>query len=437
MLLAVAILVIGLSAAQARPAGEVLSWPNLDFHGGLLILRVVAPLIVLGASAATIMLKRDFAAILAFGASGLGMALIFVLEPAPDVALVQIVVDILSLVILVLALTRLPRRQRQKAQFLSSQRPSLFGEPPAAAREQPAAGSRQSKVPTWVWHALLAGLLGAIVAGVTLFDLLERPRESAVAPYYAENAKTATGATDIVGAIVVDFRALDTLIEITVFSFAGLGIATLLAWAARTHGDHTPPVEHQGRKRFTTLGVGGQPLSSFIRTAAFVALPISIMLAFTHMMYGHDQPGDGFTAGVIISLAIALWYVVFGYEETRRRLPWLHSTFFIAAGILLAITTGLIATAVTGNFLGNSDFTAGWAFLPKGFHISTSFLLEVAICLAVLGGATHMLSTLGHPETEEESTVNREQKTENGKQKTENKESGQAAGGNEPLTISE
>ena len=138
-----------------------------------------------------------------------------------------------------------------------------------------------------------------------------------------------------------------------------------------------------------------------------------MMLAATHMMYGHDQPGDGFTAGVIISLTIALWYVVFGYEETRRRLPWLHATRFIAAGILLAITTGLIAMAITGSFLGNHDFTESWHFLPKGFHISTSFLLELSICLAVLGGASHMLGSLGHPETTEE------QRIENGKLETE------------------
>jgi multisubunit Na+/H+ antiporter MnhB subunit len=428
MLLAVSILVIGLSIIQPRPNIRMLSWPTLDFQGGLLILRVMAPLIVIGASAATILLKRDFSAILAIGASGLGMALIFVLEPAPDVALVQIVVDILSLVILVLALTRLPRKQRHKAQFLSEQRPSLFRKQLPVVSDRSPVSSDQSSVtgehathphkrsgdiphptseiphpksggvPAWVWQALLAGLLGVIVAGVTLVDLLERPRESIVSPYYAENAKTATGATDIVGAIVVDFRALDTLVEITVFSFAGLGIATLLAWAARTHGDHNPPEKPPDRKPFTTLGIGGQPLSPFIRTTAFVALPLSIMLAFTQIMYGHDQPGDGFTAGVIISLAIALWYVVYGYEEARYRLPWVHSTFFIAAGILLGIFTGLVALVVTGSFLGNVDFTAGWAFLPKGFHISTSFLIELAICLAVVGGATHMLSTLGHPE---------------------------------------
>ena len=122
-----------------------------------------------------------------------------------------------------------------------------------------------------------------------------------------------------------------------------------------------------------------------------------MMLAATHIMYGHDQPGDGFTAGVIISLAIALWYVVYGYEETQRRLPWIRPSLFVGVGILLAILTGIAAAFLTGSFLGNYDFTAGWTFMPQGFHISTSFLLEVSICLAVLGGATHMLNALGHP----------------------------------------
>ncbi len=52
-------------------------------------------------------------------AAGLGMAILFVLEPAPDVALVQIVVDLLATVILVLALARIPRRQRAEAQIMA------------------------------------------------------------------------------------------------------------------------------------------------------------------------------------------------------------------------------------------------------------------------------------------------------------------------------
>jgi len=351
--------------------------PGFEFFGGISLLRLLVLLVVVGAAAATVVLERDFSAILALGALGLAMAIIFVLEPAPDVALVQIVVDILSLVILVLALTRLPRAQRRLTQDIKK--------------------SLQNNRSSVIWNAAVAGALGFIVATITLFALLSRPRETIVTPYYADNAKVETGATDIVGAIVVDFRALDTLLEITVFSMAGLGIYTLLYQSARQHGDKNPAGDKGSPADFKTLGIGGQPVSPLIRSTAYAALPLSIVLAVTHMMYGHDQPGDGFTAGVIISLSAGLWYVVFGYKEARRRLPWLKASTFIGSGILLAIMTGVVAAIVTGSFLGNVDFTRDWTFLPHGFHISSSFLIEVSICLAVLGSATHMLNTLGHP----------------------------------------
>jgi multicomponent K+:H+ antiporter subunit A len=116
-------------------------------------------------------------------------------------------------------------------------------------------------------------------------------------------------------------------------------------------------------------------------------------------MYGHDNPGDGFTAGVIISLAVGLWYVVFGYEDTRRRLPWLRPYRFIASGILLALLVGTFTRWATGSFFGNYDIdTIIHLPLPRGFHISSSFLIELAICLSVLGSASYILDRLGHPD---------------------------------------
>ena len=383
MLTATVLLVLGMGGQSLRIIAPG-SWPSLDFSGELVVLRLFALLLVVAASLMSVILVRDFHAVLAFGAAGLSMALLFVLEPAPDVALVQIVVDILSVVILVLALTRLPRRQRRKAQEV-------------AAILQYSRWSITRDV-------VVAGAIGLLVMLLTLSALLDKPRISQVTPYYAANAKALTGATDIVGAIVVDFRALDTLLEISVFGMAGLGIYTLLLYATQKHGDNRR--ENGGKVTAVSpsplsFGVGGLRTSAFVRAPAYVALPVAMMIGITHMMYGHDQPGDGFTAGVIISLAVALWYVVFGYEETRRRLPWLRATTFVGAGVLLAIVTGSLAAVLTGSFLGNYDFTAGWHFLPAGFHISTSFLFEVSICLAVLGSAARMISSLGHPDGKE------------------------------------
>ena len=373
------LLLVAASALSQTPlwgADNLLTLPALDFAGEVSLLRLLAIFIILGSAIATMGLQRDFAAVIALSAVGLGMALFMVLEPAPDVALVQVVVDILSTVILVLALTRLPRIQRHRANDLT------FAQSRASLARD----------------ALLAVGAGAAVAVVTLIALVSRPRTSLVTPYYEANAKTLTGAKDIVGAIVVDFRGYDTLIEITVFAIAGLGIYTLLRYASRMAGDTVPSPPPARAKVLATLGIGGQPTSAFVHALAYAVLPLAMVIGVTHMMYGHNQPGDGFTAGVIISLGIAFWYVVFGYENTKRRLTWLRPRRLIGIGLLLAISQAAAAAFINGSFFSPVDFGAMLGLpLPEGFTLSTSFLFEVSICLAVLGSASLMLDTLGHP----------------------------------------
>ncbi|MGC9334553.1 MAG: hydrogen gas-evolving membrane-bound hydrogenase subunit E [Anaerolineae bacterium] len=356
-----------------------LSLPTLDFAGEVAVLRVFALLVTVAAAAATVVLRRDFAAIVALGASTLAIAVLMALEPAPDVALVQIVVDILTVVVLVLALARLPRAQRQRADSMG----------PGASR-----GSL-------LRDGFVAAVGGLAVTWLTLVALVSRPRESAVTPFFQANSKALAGAKDMVGAILVDFRALDTVVEIAVFSLAGLGVYNLLCYASRRAGDRADTEAGLARpisRLRHTLGIGGPETSAFVHALAYVSLPLSAVIAVVHMMYGHDQPGDGFTGGVIVSLAVGFWYVVFGYYEVRRRLTWLRPPVLIGAGLLLVLTTGAVAALVAGTFLGHVDFGQRLGIpLPAGFSLSTSFLFEVSIFLAVLGGASYMLDSLGHP----------------------------------------
>jgi multicomponent K+:H+ antiporter subunit A len=381
ILLGVFALVAGSGGLSNWESLAVLSMPGLDFTGELAVLRVFALLVIVAAAAATIVLRRDFSAIIALGASGLAIAVVMVLEPAPDVALVQVVVDILTVVVLLLALTRLPREQRRRADMLIMQE----------------SDSRQGRL-SLARNALVATVSGAVVAFVTLMALTSRPRASAVTPYYEQSAKALTGAKDIVGAVIVDFRALDTLIEIVVFSLAGLGVYTLLRYAAIKSGQKAEGISPPITSHLPTLGIGGRETSPFVHALAYVSLPLSMVIAVVHMMYGHDQPGDGFTAGVTVSLALGFWYVVFGYHEVRRRLTWLRPAPFIGGGVLLVVVSGVAAALLTGSFLGHVDFGGRLGLpLPRGFNLSTSFLFEVAICLTVLGSASFLLDTLGHP----------------------------------------
>jgi multicomponent K+:H+ antiporter subunit A len=349
-------------------------------------LRTLSLLLAVAASFVSVIIRRDLLAIIALGSSGLAIAVVIALEPSPDVALVQAVVEVLTLVVLVLALSRLPRAQRERAETLNA------GERGATAR-----------------NALLAIAGGLLVTALCLYAFASRPRTSVVTPFYEQNAKPLTGAADIVGAIVVDFRGFDTLIEITVFSIAGVGVFSLLRLAMKKRETASLPAEGEvvsntaGHRPLPLLpslaGIDGVRTSPFIRALAYVALPLAFVLAAVQMIYGHDQPGDGFTAGVTLSLGVGFWYVVFGYERTKQRLSLFRPGPLIGTGILLALAGSAAPLFLGGGFFSPFDFGAALGLpLPKGFYLSTSFIFEVAICLAVLGAATFIIDTLGHPE---------------------------------------
>jgi multicomponent K+:H+ antiporter subunit A len=239
------------------------------------------------------------------------------------------------------------------------------------------------------------------VAFLSLAALVTRPRSSAATAFYEANAKLLADAKDIVGAIVIDFRAFDTLIEIAVFSLAGLGISAILRKAAHVpHREKTQ--EHDLHRpfldRLRTTGISGTQTSSFIHALAYLSLPLSLVIASIHVLYGHDQPGDGFTAGVIVSLAIGFWYVIFGYQGVRSRLTWLKPVPLIGSGVLLALITAFSSLLISGMFFGHVDYGALLGIrLPAGVNLSSALLFDVSILLAVLGSASLILDSLGHP----------------------------------------
>ncbi len=326
--------------------------------------RIFSVLVALGAALASARLRDDLLAVLALAASGLSVALYIALEPAVDVALVQVVVDILATVVLVFALRRLPRAPAPAADG----RDRLRGMAAAAGA-------------------------GAVVAAIAYAALTSRPRESVVTPYYEAHAVARTGASDVVGAIVVDFRGYDTLIEITVFAAAGLAVALLLRPAGRRRRTAAEPARAD-----TTLGVAGPRTSAFLHLLAWIVLPLALVMAATRILYGHDQPGDGFTAGVTVSLAVALWHAVFGLAATRRRLRWVRPRLLLGTGLVLGMA-GAVAPAVAGQpFFSPFDFGHAIGLpLPPGVHLGTAMIFELAICLTVLGSAVLMIESLDRP----------------------------------------
>jgi len=160
---------------------------------------LIVALIAVAAGAA-IRARSRIAAVALIGATGFLIAVLYVLLGAPDLALTQLLVETLTVTLVVMVFRRLPRRF----------------EPVRGARRLRAAGI-----------AIVTGTL----AGAAAYAFAGRRPLSDVAGYYLEAAEPVTGGSNVVNTILVDFRALDTLGEITVLAVAALGVYALVRLA--------------------------------------------------------------------------------------------------------------------------------------------------------------------------------------------------------------
>jgi Multisubunit Na+/H+ antiporter, MnhB subunit len=153
--------------------------------------------LILAAALMAVLTSSRLAAAAALSIIGYGVAIIYMLFSAPDLAMTQFAVDTLTVILFVLVVYRLPR----------------FA---------PLSGRRAR-----VRDALLALLAGALMTALVL-TATAVPRPSHLASYFAENSWTRAHGRNVVNVILVDFRALDTLGEITVLSVAAIGVYALL-----------------------------------------------------------------------------------------------------------------------------------------------------------------------------------------------------------------
>jgi multicomponent Na+:H+ antiporter subunit A len=158
---------------------------------------VVGVLIAVAAVAAA-RARRRFTAVLHLGAVGYGIAVLFVLHGAPDLALTQFLVETLALVIFVFVLRRLP------ATFV----------------RRPARTSQAVRVG-------IALAVGAFVTGAVLVSGQARTAAPA-SQAYLDRSLDEAGGSNVVNVVLVDFRGFDTLGEITVLAVAAMGIASLV-----------------------------------------------------------------------------------------------------------------------------------------------------------------------------------------------------------------
>ncbi len=212
-----------------------------------------------------------------------------------------------------------------------------------------------------------------------------------IASYHVENAKPGGGGTNIVNVILVDFRGFDTFGEIIV-----LGIAALVIYAL-TENIVSGPAGRRLRNRPPDVGESGDRHPLVMVVATRVMMPLAIMVGIYIFLRGHNEPGGGFIAGLIVAIALIMQYMASGYDwaTARQRYPY-HGT--IALGVLAALLTGL------GSFFADRPFLTsnyGYFKLPfiEEFELATAMAFDLGVFLCVVGAvmlALESLSRLAH-----------------------------------------
>ncbi|MGA0541128.1 monovalent cation/H+ antiporter subunit A [Neotabrizicola sp. VNH66] len=318
----------------------------------------VGALILLLATGAVAFLHRNRAlSLLLTGIVGLLLAGAFALFSAPDLALTQITVEVVAILLMLLALNFLPRE---------TPRESL---PWRRLRDAAVAG--------------VAGLgTGALAWAVMMRDFAFDP----VSAFHWAQSKPGAGGTNAVNTIIVDFRGYDTFGEITVLGIAALAIFAMADTLLRS------PAAVVRLRQLDTGGNAGDPHPAMLIAGTRFLLPLAMTVALYIFLRGHNLPGGGFVAGLVVSIGLLLQYLASGYvwSDARARI---NPHALIGAGVLTAVLGGAGAWAFGLPFL-----TSGYTYvhLPpiEEFELATAAIFDLGVFLCVLGAVVLAIASL-------------------------------------------
>ena len=318
---------------------------------------VLWAIVVFATAALVVGFRQRLLAVLLVGGIGLAVALAFVFLSAPDLALTQLMVETLSILLLLLSLRYLPQYSPREHRPFSA-----------------------------AWRGVLALAGGAIVGGLA-YALMTQPVNS-IAEYFLRTSQSEGGGLNVVNVIIVDYRAMDTLGEIAVVGIAALIIAALLA-SVRPK----PQVETPG---------GSAAPSLMLQLVSQALLPLGLAVSLYFFLRGHNAPGGGFVAALVLVGAVFLQSMGGGQALADRqfRNDW---TAWIGWGLLAATLTGIGAFAfghpfltsstpyvllpipVVGEWLGKVPFASAIGFDVGVYVTVAGSLLLVLVMLSRLG----------------------------------------------------
>jgi multicomponent K+:H+ antiporter subunit A len=302
-------------------------------------------------------------ALVAVGATGLAVTLAFVWFSAPDLALTQVLVEMCTVMLTMLALRYLP------------------------AQSAPERDPRRM-----LRDAALAGAAG-IGLGATAWAVMQRPLAS-LSDFYLERSLPEGGGTNAVNVIIVDFRGLDTFGEMTVMLAAGLIIHALLARR------QILPASGPARPADAPADERRHPL--MLATIAGYVLPFALMVSAFFFLRGHDEPGGGFIAGLVTSIALLMQGIAAGpdaigrsraeVDALERRTARLH--LMLGGGLLIACMTGLASWMFGYPFLTSTFIHPVLPWVGE-VPLASAALFDLGVYLSVVGATVLALADIG------------------------------------------
>ena len=357
-------------------------------------LQIVLGIVVVAGGIGAVWAPKRFMAVLMVSLCGYGIAGLFALQGAPDLALTVLLVESIVLVVFVLALRSLP----------------------AGIWTQNPARHKTGRVVLGVAF----GLAMMAAAAVGMDSRVADP----VSVEYPWLAYDVGSGANIVNVTLVDIRVWDTFGEITVLAAAATGVASLIFVKRRDvqrRSLHEVPTGSVGRvlnednltsrqakeikvaRSFATAAreawlVAGRTVAPEHRSIIFEVVTrlmfhATILLSVYLLLAGHNSPGGGFAAGLLAGLAFLLRYLAGGRYELEAAIPY-SAGALMGWGLAVACFTGIFPLIVGGqtfqSFVVDLDLP-----LFGEHHLVSSVLFDVGVYLVVIGLIVDVLRSLG------------------------------------------
>ena len=294
-------------------------------------------------------------AVLISGAVGLVVTMVFICFSAPDLALTQITVDVVTTVLLLMSLSLLPQLTPYESSVSRRWRDALI--------------------------AIIAGLGIAWIAWL----IMTRDHNS-ISWFFMQQSIPLGGGTNVVNVILVDFRGFDTFGEITVLGIAAIGTLCMMD-GMRAHGTTMT----QG------LSYRFNPSPLMLRITASWILPLALVVSLYIFLRGHNLPGGGFIAGLITSLALVIQYIAVGQDRAEQLIGAKSGRLYeiwIGIGLTIAGLTGIAAWLWGRPFLTSAHIYVSPPILGE-MHLASAALFDTGVYITVVGATMLMISVLG------------------------------------------